>query len=263
MSQALEKGMQLLGFVADGEDTLPKLTKVSGWPKSTIHRLAAVLVAQGLLQYQEYRYRLDYRLLELSEKAKRQLSYLQVAKPHLEKVSGQTRETVHLGELAEGHISYLEKIPGGRGLQMTSHVGLRTPAQVTALGKVLIAHRHREEWESHLFDLPPRTEHTITDRNELLRELEAVRRQGYALDREENEPGTRCVAAPLWDSTGRIIAAISISGASIYIDEVRQMELVPVALECARTISRKLGGGEAPRVDYLSQGSTTGTQDLQ
>ncbi|MEX2541963.1 MAG: IclR family transcriptional regulator [Trueperaceae bacterium] len=260
MSQALEKGVQLLGFVAEGDDTLPKLAKVSGWPKSTIHRLAAVLVEQGLLRYQDHRYLLGYRLLELSEKAKRQLSYLQVAKPQLEEVSRRTRETIHLGELAEGHIIYLEKIPGERGLQMRSHVGLRTPAQVTALGKVLIAHRPRAEWESHLFDLPPRTERSITDRNELLRELEAVRRQGYALDREENEPGTRCVAAPLWDSSGRIIAAISISGASIYIDEARQMELVPVALECARNISRNLGGGEAPRVDPLPQ-ETTGAQE--
>ena len=246
MSQALEKGLELLAHVAAGEDTLPKLTRASGWPKSTVHRLAAVLVDRGILRYQEHRYLLGYKLLEFSEKAKRQLSYLQVAKPHLEAVSQQTRETVHLGELADGHIIYLEKIEGHRGLQMRSHVGLRTPAQVTALGKALIANLPRDEWEEHLLDLPMRTESSITGRDELIRELEAVRRQGYALDREENEPGTRCVAAPIWDSSGKVIAAVSISGASIYIDEKRQMELVPVALDCARKISRDLGGGEVP-----------------
>ncbi|HEX7003677.1 MAG TPA: IclR family transcriptional regulator [Trueperaceae bacterium] len=255
MSQALVKGIQLLEFVANGDDTLPKLTRSSGLPKSTIHRLAAVLVDNGLLRYQDHRYLLGYRLLELSEKAKRQLSYLQIARPHLEELSRRTKETVHLGELSDGHIIYLDKIEGQRGLQMRSHIGLRTPAQLTALGKVLIAHRPRDEWDRHLLDLPARTPRTITDREQLLQELESVRQQGYAFDREENEPGTRCVAAPIWDSSGKVIAALSISGATIYIDERRQMELAPVAIDFAQMISRELGGGEAASIPHRSDTS--------
>jgi len=256
VSHALEKGLHLLTFVARGVNTLPKLTKASGWSKSTVHRLASVLVEQGLLRNMDHRYLLGYRLLELSESARSQLSYLQVARPHLESVCRRTHETVHLGELTDGHIIYLEKIEGERGLQMKSHIGLRTPAQVTALGKVLIAHRPRAEWDSHLLELPARTERTITERGELLLELEAVCRQGYALDREENERGTRCVAAPISDSTGRVIAAVSLSGASIYIDEERQMELVPVVQECADAISRELGGGVERRTGPRLPAST-------
>jgi DNA-binding IclR family transcriptional regulator len=257
MSQTLKKGLQILTFVSVGEDTLPKLTRASGWPKSTVHRLASVLVDQGLLRNRDHHYLLGHRVLELGETARRQISYVQVAKPFLEAVSRRTSETVHLGELADGHIIYLEKIAGQRGLQMRSHVGLRTPAQITALGKVLIAHRPRQEWESHLHDVPARTEHTITDRGAVLHELEVVRRQGYALDREENERGTRCVAAPVWDSTGEVIAAVSISGASIYIDEKRQIELVPVVQACAEAISTELGGLRELRAADPPETSTT------
>lgn len=246
MSRALDKGLSLLGHVADGNDTLPELVRTSGLPKSTVHRLASVLIDQGLLRYRDNRYVLGYRLLELSEKARRNLDYLSVARPHLRDTSNETLETVHLGELSDGYIVYLEKIPGQRGLQMSSRIGLRVPAQTTALGKVLIAYRPRSEWSRHLLDIPPRTPQSKTDEQALLAELEEVRRTGYALDREENEPGTRCVAAPIWDDRGQVFAAISVSGAAIYITEERQRELLPVVIDCAHRISKDLGGGEAP-----------------
>lgn len=246
MSRALEKGLTLLSLVAEGRDSLPGLVAASGLPKSTVHRLAAVLVDRELLRYQDNRYILGYRLLELSEKAKRGIDYLAVARPHLESMAEETSEAVHLGELTGSHIVYLEKVEGERSLQMKSRVGLRVPAQATALGKVLISCRPRAEWESHLLDDSPATEATPIRKTPLFQELAAVRDQGYAFDREEHEPGIRCVAAPLWDATGRVVAAISISGAAIFLTEQRQQELLPVLLGCTRTISRELGGGAAP-----------------
>lgn len=249
VSRALQKGLHLLSYVAEGHDTLGELARVSDLPKSTVHRLTAVLVRERLLRYQDQRFRLDYRLLELSETARRQLDYVSVARPHLEAVSRRTTETVHLGVLSDGHIVYLDKVQGTRGLQIGSHVGLRVPAQTTALGKMLIASLPPEAWSDHLLDVPPRTEASITERDAMLDELAAVRRQGYAVDREENEPGTRCVAAPVWDASGRVLAAISISGASLYLTDARLRELIPVVRECARTVSHELGGGAGPRLE--------------
>jgi DNA-binding IclR family transcriptional regulator len=133
VSRALEKGLMLLSLIAEGHDTLPRLARVSGMIKSTAHRLAAVLVRQGLLRNREGRFVLGYRFLELSERARRQTGYLTVARHHLESLSSETGETVHLGELADGHVVYLEKIEGQRSLQMRSYAGLRVPAR-TALG---------------------------------------------------------------------------------------------------------------------------------
>jgi DNA-binding IclR family transcriptional regulator len=241
LSQALAKGLELLSLVGEGSDTLSKLVTASGLPKSTVHRLTAVLVSHGLLRSREHHFVLGHRLLELSEKARRQLHYLAVARPFLEAVSMSTSETVHLGELSAGHIVYVEKVEGMRNLQLRSHIGLRSPAQTTALGKVLIASLPREEWEQHLLDLPPRPQTSNVTKKALLAELEIVRSQGYALDREENEPGTRCVAAPIWNASGKAVAAMSISGASVYITPERQASLIPVVLDCANTISKELG----------------------
>lgn len=258
MSRALEKGLKLLSLIAEGHDTLPRLAQVSGIPKSTAHRLTAVLAAQGLLRYREGRFILGYRLLELSEKAKRHIGYLTVARSHLEALSAETGETVHLGELADGHIVYLEKIEGQRSLQMRSHVGLRVPARTTALGKVLIASRPPAEWEGHL-TVGAESAPSVAARRTSFEELTRVRRQGYAVDREENEPGTCCVAAPVWSAEGKVIAAISISGAAMYITEQRQKELVPSLTQTARAVSHDLGGGERPRLDPLRpDGTPTG-----
>lgn len=248
VSRALEKGLTLLSLIAEGHDTLPRLARASGMPKSTAHRLAAVLVSQGFLRYREGRFILGYRLLELSERARRHIGYLTVARPHLESLSSETGETVHLGELADGHIVYLEKIEGERSLQMRSYVGLRVPARTTALGKVLIAARPREEWERHV-NVVAESSPSATSQEARFEELHRVRRQGYAVDREENEPGTCCVAAPVWAAEGRVIAAISISGAAMHITERRQRELVPLLTRTALAVSRELGGGDRPRLD--------------
>lgn len=233
----------LLSLVAEGNDTLPRLAHVSGMPKSTAHRLASVLVRQGLLRNREGRLILGYRLLELSERTRRQIGYLTLARPHLEALSSETGETVHWGELADGHVVYLEKVEGQRSLQLRSYVGLRIPAPTTALGKVLIASRPREEWDRHL-NVAAQPHTTATSQEARFEELRRVRSQGYAVDQEENEPGTCCVAAPVWAGEARAIAAISISGAAMHITERRQQELVPLLQRTARSVSRELGGGE-------------------
>ena len=246
MSRALEKGLDLLSLVAEGHDTLASLTEASGLPKSTVHRLARVLIAKELLRYEESKYGLGHRLLELGGRARRQLSYVAVARPRLQATSDATLETVHLGELSDTHVVYMEKIDGRRELQMRSYVGLRIPAQTTAMGKVLIAFRPEEEWEGYLEHLPEKTANSITDPRAFREELQRVRERGYGFDDEENEPGVRCVAAPIWDAAGQVIAAVSISGASVYITPERLQRLVPEALACARSISTELGGGDGP-----------------
>jgi DNA-binding IclR family transcriptional regulator len=127
---------------------------------------------------------------------------------------------------------------------MASRVGLRNPAHSSAVGKVLLSHLPEEELDGLIREkgLPKRTENTITDRAQLKEHLRLVKAQGYAIDDEENEKGIRCVAAPIYNETGRAVVAISISGPAFRITKkVIQETLKKEVRETARQISQRLG----------------------
>lgn len=241
MGKSLDKAVGLLQAIANQPRTLSELAVRAGLPASTTHRLLADLGEHGLVRQDGRTFLLGTRLMSLGERARRQFDLPDLAMPHMKALSEATQETVHLGILDGHDVVYLAKIEGSRGLQMASYVGLRSSAQTTAMGKVLIADLPRDEWESKIVDLPPRTERSIVAQADYVRELHAVAEQGYALDREENEVGVRCVAAPIRDASGRAIAAISLSGAAAYISKERQIELAPAVRACAHAVSAKLG----------------------
>jgi len=245
MSRSLDKSLTLLTHVATGAQTLSQLVERSGLARSTTHRLATVLVDHGFLRSERHRYHLGYRLMELGELAKQQVRLPALARRHMDRLSAATLETVHLGQLSGSDIVYLEKIDGGRGLQMRSRVGLVSPAATTAMGKTIIASRPEHEWARFFRDDPPRTQHTITNLDGFLDELATVRRQGYAFDREENELGICCIAAPVRDASNEVIAAISLSGAVVYLPPERLDGLVADVVACANAITHELGGRAA------------------
>jgi len=126
---------------------------------------------------------------------------------------------------------------------MISYVGKRAPLHCTALGKLLLAYLTEEERRKILEQkaLPPLTENTITDKRELEKELNKVREQGFALDREENEKNVCCVAAPIRNHQGRVIAALSISSPTFRIDKKIQDNLKEALLMTSEKISQRLG----------------------
>lgn len=241
MTKSLGKAFLLLELIAEGRRTLTDIARESNLPPSTAHRLLADLVRYGVVEQHDRSYRLGVRLIEYGEKAKREQPIGQVAREPMRQLAELTQETVHLGILDDADIVYVEKVSGKRGLQMASYVGLRTPAQCTAMGKVLIAAEPADTWPDRYQDIPPRTANTIQSLEEFLVEIERVKERGYALDQEENEVGIRCVAAPIRGSDGSVLAAVSLSGATIYITDERQQQLVPEVLRCADAISRGLG----------------------
>lgn len=246
MSQSMEKALGLLDFVAVDGHSLGELASLSGFPKSTTHRLAGVLLSHGFLRNEGNRYYLGYRLMELGELAKNQIHLPSLARKHMLEVSTATQETLHLGELVGTNIIYLEKVDGGRGLQMRSRVGLTAPAQTTAMGKAIVAHLPEEHWSEYFVNAEVRTPNTITSVAGFLEELRVTRGRGYAFDREENEVGISCVAAPIWNAEGRVVAAVSVSGAVVYLPPERLEELARAVVRCANAISRELG---APRLE--------------
>lgn len=242
MSNAVKKALSLLKLVSAGNRTLSELSASAEIPKSTVYRLAETLMSEGYLLKDDHGYRLGYRLLELGEVLKGENYLVAAAREPMEQLSSKTKETVHLGQLDGTDIIYIDKVDGTRGLQMVSRVGLRTMAQSTSLGKVLIAGLPEAQWREHLIEgAERRTPNTIVDLNEIVEELRRVRDAGYALDREENELGIRCVACPIRDYSGQVVAAISLSGATVYVTEERQEALIAHVAETATTISSRLG----------------------
>ena len=241
MSKSIRKAVLILNHLTKEPSNLTELAQVVETPPSTMHRILGELEDLQLIRKVGKRYHVGVRLIGLGEAARRQLDITSVSRGPMERLSQATRETVHLGILDGDKIVYIGKQEGSRGLQMASYVGLLSPAQSTAMGKTLIADLPESAWTDFTEGIERRTKFTVTDPAEYVDELHTVRQQGFALDREENELGIRCVAAPIRDSSGKAVAAISLSGAAAYVTKQRQQELIPDVVACATEISRQLG----------------------
>jgi len=218
-------------------------------PKGTTHRLVSSLAYFGYARQDSKtrNYFLGFKLVELGNLLLSQLDLRKEAEPFLRDLAERTKETVHMVFLDRGEIVYIDKVEldhNPSGLRMASRVGLRNPAHSSAVGKVLLSHLPEEELNLLIKEkgLPKRTENTITDPIQLKEHLKAVRTQGCAVDDEENERGIRCVAAPIYNETGRGVAAISISGPAFRITKkVVQETLKKEVIETASKISQRLG----------------------
>ena len=166
-----------------------------------------------------------------------------IARPFVDELVAMTHCTVHLGAVNGDEVIYLIRADSDKPYVMPSRVGLAIPMHSTGIGKVALADRPDDELERFVAraGLPSRTEHTITNLEDLRAEIENVRTLGYALDREENVPGLGCVAAPIRDHTGTVKYGISISTLTLEhtFDQIEAM--ASLATEAADRISAALG----------------------
>lgn len=217
--------------------------------KNNVFRILATLEQQGYVEQvgENEAYRLGVRCLELGRAYGASRSLLRLARPLLEELVGRSGESAHLGELRGFEVVHLDGEQGNQLVQTGLRVGRTLPAHCTALGKVLLACSRADEQER--FDreviargLAARTPRTLVDRDKLLEHLHGIAAQGYAMDLEECERGLCCAAAPIYDATGRLVGAVSISGPSFRLPEdALQRSAVPAVLDAAQRLSRQLG----------------------
>ncbi|MDH4206016.1 MAG: IclR family transcriptional regulator [Desulfobacteraceae bacterium] len=216
-------------------------------PKGTTHRLLSSLayfdfVRQDVLNKN---YLLGFKLVELGNLLVNQLDFKNEARPFMIDLAKTTGETIHLVILDQNEALYIDKVALHQtGLQMMSRVGLRIPVHCCSVGKILVAHLAEDELNQIIKEkgLPERTKNTITHISQFKKHIQTVRNKGYAIDNEENEKGIRCVAAPIRNANGKVIAAMSISGPSIRLTlKAIQTELKDAACDAALNISKKLG----------------------
>jgi len=243
--QVLDRAFGILDVLAD-KDAGCGLAEVAGilkLHKATTHRLLMVLEGARYVERDAAgRYRLGSRIMELGLSALSRLDVCEVARPHLRALVEKTGETAHLAVLRDAEMVSLIDVESRQTVRTPSVVGQRRPAYCNALGKAILAFLADEQVDEYLKGrvLKPYTPRTITSAARLRTELRMVHELGYALDDEEWETGLRCIGAPVRDSIGSVIAAISISGPSFRMDPERLEALGAAVVQAAAKISEAL-----------------------
>jgi IclR family KDG regulon transcriptional repressor len=234
-----------------------EVAELCGLSRPTAYRFLTTLLARGYVaSNQNGHYHLGTRVLTLSKGLLDRLDLTELDRPELRELSQASNETVHFAILDDTEMLYIDKVESSQPVRMHSTIGARNPLHCTAIGKAVLAFIPVEERNALLDRIAfiPRTPNTITDRAALAEHLELVYSRGFAIDDIENEEGIRCVGAPVFNHTGRVFAAISISGPAYRLSIPRLLELSTLVITAANAISNKLG--------YVPQSPSPGDEKL-
>lgn len=247
--KSVDKAFLLLEVVSEYPQgvAITELSARVSMYKSTVHRLLSTMLRRGYIEQdrESGRYKLGYMVLDMGMRLLSSIDLRREALPFLQELAQETLEVVHLAFLDRGEVVYIEKVDSPNTIRMHSRVGKRVPVHATGLGKAILAFLPPEESRDIIarYGLPRLTEHTVTDSRKLMDSLVKIRELGYAVDMEENEIGVCCVATPILEHGGKVVAACSVSGPSARIDKDAIARLVPLVKDIGRKISERLGYG--------------------
>ena len=245
--RALEKALAVLEHLSkiEGDIDLATLTQRLDMPKTTLLRLLNTLKKHNFVQQDERsrRYSLGWALIYLGQAANKVFNIVEFIHPYLEKLSRRSGETANLVFLDRDHAVYVDQVVSDNIIRGVPAVGAPLGLHCTAAGKVLLGWQSEEVVEQFLkhAEMHRLTNKTITQRQALRRELEQIRKQGWALDDEESELGGRCVAAPVFGKEGSLVAAISVMGPANRINSDTIPDLSTLLVKTAGQISHALG----------------------
>jgi IclR family KDG regulon transcriptional repressor len=245
--KSVERAFQILEEVslAKGGIGITELSTKLNMYKSTIHRVLSTLTHIGYVEQDSLsgRYKLGYKLLGVSSRLLNNLDIRHESLSCLEELAKATNEVVHLVILDGGEVVYIEKVEGTETIRMHSQIGKRVPVHCTGVGKAILAYLSPSRVSEIVaeYGLQPHTMYTIRTEKDLLADLKLVRQRGYAFDLEENELGISCVAAPIWDYSGAVIASVSVSGPTMRMTSQHLEHLAGLVRETGLNISQRLG----------------------
>ncbi|QYJ02915.1 IclR family transcriptional regulator [Nocardioides panacisoli] len=243
--RSVDRALQVLDILArDGETTLGSLSRELGVHKSTVSRLVDVLARHDLVAVPDGvgGYRLGVGCLRLASATAGGLSVSAVAQSVCDELAADLDETCNVAILSERMAVNVCQAEGTTTIAMRNWIGQSTSPHATSNGKVLLAHLTDAELREVVVGRLPRfTARTIATRDELRRELAAIRTQGYAYAREEYEEGLQAVAAPIRDHTGRVVAALSAAGPVYRLSDAEFPRVRDAVIRAADEVSRRLG----------------------
>lgn len=249
--QSVVRALNILSVLASAENPLP-LTKISNHTElhiSTTHRLLNSLKACGyvLQDPQSGHYALGVKAITLSFEGSRIQSLKIIARPFLQEIVEKAQETANLVTKEGLSAVYVDQVTSPRMMRMFTQTGAEAPLHCTGVGKIFLAYMPEEHVRQlvSLNSLTPYTAQTITDPAKLLKELESIRSVGVAYDREEREEGVMCVAGPVFDQKGNVVASISISGPATRMAPKIQHEYAELIKKTCLEMSALLGFEQA------------------
>ena len=243
---SVASAMRLLkAFSEDEVDIgISALAKRLGIAKSTAHRLASTLVAEGMLEQHldSGKYRLGVGLFRLGALVRRRMEVSNEARPYLYELREKINESVHLAILDGTEIMYVYHLESTHALRARSELGIRKPAHSTAEGQAILAYQPQELIDRVIAGgLPGHTPKTITSADRFIKALAAVRQRGCAVEDEESEIGMISVAAPIRDDSGVVVAALGIAGPVARLSKKAVADVVPHVIATADQVSARLG----------------------
>ena len=245
--QSVDRTLTILEVLSDYSDGLG-ITEIServNLHKSTVYRLLSTLTYKGYVVQDEEssKYKITFKLFELGSKKVDKLDLLKSSKPYTKMLMESVNEVVHLIIREDNEIVYVDKVEANNTISMASRVGKRNPLYCTATGKAMLAFLPEEEvlkiWKSS--KIIRLTENTITDFILYKKELQEIKKIGYAIDDEENEMGVKCVGAPILNIKGDVAGAISVSGPIHRITEDKMDFISKEVIKYANMISEEIG----------------------
>lgn len=244
--KALVKGIALIDLVADGAGGIrqTELIERSGLPRATAIRLLDALCDLNVLQVDRRGgYGLGPRLAGWGQKFINSLDVTQVGSDLIEDLVAETRETCFVGVLDGASVLYIVAEHSPQPVRPAARVGFRNPLYCTGIGKVLLAFADQDDQRRLIEEttFSARTENTITDAEMLRAQLRTIVERGYATDDIENEEGVRCVAAPIRDHHGDVVAALSVSAPAYRFSHEHVVDLAPRVRSTADQLSLRLG----------------------
>lgn len=223
---------------------ISELSRKLGVAKSTVHRLAATLAAEGLLEQdrETEKYRLGIALFRLGALVRRRMDISSQGRPFLYALREKTNETVHLAILDGTEIMYVYNLESTQAIRMRSDLGVRKPAYCTAEGQAILAFQPQPVIDAVIAQgLQARTPQTITDPARLTKALAVVRQRGCAIEDEESEIGMRGISAPIRNDLGEVIAAVGLAGPVTRLSKKAIAAFIPHVIETADLVSGRLG----------------------
>jgi DNA-binding IclR family transcriptional regulator len=245
--QSVERTLDILEALVElgSEVGLVEISQAVSLPLATVHRLLGTLIQRGYVKQnrQNRKYALGFRALQMGSDMRQRFSLRLEARPFLQRLMQRCGESANLAVLDDGEIVYIDQAQSSRILRMFTQIGNRLPSHSTGSGKVMLAFSPPEMVDGVLrrYGLAARTPHTIVDMEAFRSELDRIRAQGYSIDDEEHEEGVRCVAAPVRDESGQVVASLSVSGPVTRLSDRQVQEIIPEVVDCGTKLSTKLG----------------------
>ncbi len=242
-NQSAERSFAILECVGSTENPIPlaAVARATGLNRATTYRLLAVLTRLGWIHKDEAdgTYTLGYKVFALGRRKSQLETITHHAQPFIRRLAWDVCETVHLAALEGPQVLYCDTVEPPEGHPVSTAVGMRLDAHATGVGKAVLAWLEPDEvrqlFAQHQPYVP--TARTISSVDGLLRELPHIRKQGYATDEGEMIPGLNCVAAPIMNSIGRAVLAVSVSGPASRFDADRMSKLAARLTATANEIS--------------------------